>query len=276
MFLESAALIDYVSGRSRFLSSVVECVALSVESVSVPRYAVYYAPRSEEGLAVAASQWLGRNADTGQSRPLKPVSSFTTERLAEITAEPRLYGFHGTLKAPMVLADGADERDLLAAVGNFAVGRRSVAVPSMTLTGMSDFIALVPSTPSTELQDLADSCVIEFDEFRRPADEAELARRRAAGLSPRQDELLLRWGYPYVLEEWRFHLTLTGRIADDRERSAVTDLLRRQFVGFIDRPLAVRDLCVFRQPATGRAFTAIARFTLGGGRRVSSEVWRAA
>jgi hypothetical protein len=79
-----------------------------------------------------------------------------------------------------------------------------------------------------------------------------------------------------VLEEWRFHLTLTGRIGDDGERAAITDLLRRQFQGFIDRPLQVRDLCVFRQPAAGRPFTALARFTLGGGRRVSSEVWRAA
>ena len=146
----------------------------------------------------------------------------------------------------------------------------------MTLTCLSNFVALVPSQPSVELQDLADSCVIEFDELRQPADEAELARRRAAGLTPRQDELLLRWGYPYVLEEWRFHLTLTGRIADDGERSAITDLLRRQFMGFIDRPLQVRDLCVFRQPAAGRPFTVLARFTLGGGRRVSSEVWRAA
>ena len=250
---------------------------MSVESESpVARYALYYAPRPEEGLAVTANQWLGRNAETGQARPLKPVSAFTVERLAEITADPRLYGFHGTLKAPIALADEATERDLLAAVGDFAVRRRSFTVPSMTLACLSGFMALVPSQPSVDLQDLADSCVIEFDEFRRPADEAELARRRAAGLSPRQDELLMRWGYPYVLEEWRFHLSLTGRIADPGERTAVTDLLRRQFMGFIDRPLAVRDLCVFRQPAAGRPFTALARFTLGGGRRVSSEVWRAA
>ncbi len=253
-------------------------VEVESESVSipVPRYALYYAPRAEEGLAVAATQWLGRNAETGQSRPLKSVSAFTADRLGELTADPRLYGFHGTLKAPIALAEGFSERDLLEAVGNFAVGRRSLTVPSMTLTCLSGFMALVPSQPSHELQDLADSCVIEFDEFRQPADEEELARRRASGLSPRQDELLVRWGYPYVLEEWRFHLTLTGRIPDEGERSAITDLLRRQFMGFIDRPLQVRDVCVFRQPAAGRPFTALARFTLGGGRRVSSEVWRAA
>ena len=244
-------------------------------SATVPRYALYYAPRPEEGLAAAASQWLGRNADTGQARALKPTPLFSVERLAEITAEPRLYGFHGTLKPPMMLCDGASERDLLAAVGSFAVGRRPFVVPSVRLGCLSGFLALVPAGPSPALQDLADSCVIEFDELRQPADEAELARRRGSGLSPRQDELLVRWGYPYVLEEWRFHLTLTGRLHDEAERPAIGDLVRRQFSGFIDRPLAVRDLCVFRQPAAGRPFTVLARFTLGGGRRVSSEVWQA-
>jgi hypothetical protein len=102
-----------------------------------------------------------------------------------------------------------------------------------------------------------------------------LARRRAAGLTARQEQLLTRWGFPYVLEEWRFHLTLTGRIADPKERAAVADLLRKRFSGFIDRPLTVRDLCVFRQSAPDRAFTVLARFRLGGGRLVSAEVWRA-
>ena len=241
---------------------------------AVPRYALYYAPRPEEGLAITAAQWLGRNAETGQAKALKPTSVFSADRLAEITADPRLYGFHGTLKAPIVLCDGASERDLLEAVGTFVRGRRSFTVPSLRLDFLSGFMALVPSEPSSELQDLADACVIEFDEFREPASEAELTRRRASVLTPRQEELLVRWGYPYVLEEWRFHLTLTGRLPDDGERAAIGDLLRRQFLGFIDRPVAVRDLCVFRQPAAGRSFTTLARFTLGGGRRVTSEVWR--
>ena len=99
-------------------------------------------------------------------------------------------------------------------------------------------------------------------------------RRRKNGLSPRQDELLLRWGYPYVLEEWRFQLTLTGRLPDDAERTAVMNVLRQRFGGFVDRPLPVRDLCVFRQSAPDRSFTVLPRFRLGGGRLVSTEVWR--
>ncbi len=236
------------------------------------RYALYYAPRSEDGLAETASQWLGRNAESGQARTQRPVPGIGAERLAAITAEPRLYGFHGTLKAPIVLADEVTERDFVDAVGAFAAKASSVAVPALELAEISGFLAIVPAARCPDLQDLADRCVVEFDEFRRPADDAELARRRAAPLTPRQDELLLRWGYPYVLEQWRFHLTLTGRLPDE-ERAAVMTILGQRFAGVIERPLQVNDLCIFRQPAPGRPFTVLARFRLGGGRRVRTETW---
>lgn len=239
------------------------------------RYALYYAPRPEEGLAAAAAEWLGWNPDSGRARALPRISSLHPDKLAETVAEPRIYGFHGTLKPPIALADGASERDFLDAVGRFATSCRALTVPSVVLAELSGFLSLVPAERFTDLQDLADRCVVEFDEFRQPAGEAELARRRASGLSPRQEELLLRWGYPYVLDQWRFHLTLTGRIPDPEEREAVAAILRQRFAGFLDRPLPVRDLCVFRQAVADRPFTVLARFTLGGGRRVSTEVWRA-
>ena len=238
-----------------------------------PRYALYYAPRPGDGLATTASQWLGRNPETGQSRAIRPTRGFQPERLAEIVAEPRLYGLHGTLKAPMALADDLSEGELVDAVGRFAAGQRAFAVPAMELAEISDFLALVPATRCPELQDLADRCVVEFDEFRRPAEEAEIARRRAAGLTPRQESLLSRWGYPYVLDEWRFHLTLTGRLRDEKERAAVRVALQQHFASALEGALPVNDLCVFRQPAPGRPFNVLARFRLGGGRRLRTETW---
>lgn len=238
------------------------------------RYALYYAPRPDEALTAAASHWLGYNPENGRPRSQPALSGFLPERLDVITAEPRHYGFHGTLKAPIGLVDGVSERDFVDAVGHFAAAQRALTVPSMVLAEIGTFLALVPASRCTELHDLADRCVVEFDEYRRPADADELAKRRSAGLSPRQDELLQRWGYPYVLEQWRFHLTLSGRIPDEAERAAAVAALRKHFGGFIDRPLQVRDLCVFRQTAVDRPFTVLARFRLGGGRRVSSEAWR--
>lgn len=238
------------------------------------RYALYYAPRADETLSGIASAWLGYNPETGQSRQQPKVTGLAPARLAELTADPATYGFHGTLKAPIALADEASERDFLDAVGRFAATRKPFTVPSMELAELGSFFALVPAGRCEELQDLADGCVLEFDEFRQPADEAELARRRAAGLSPRQDELLVRWGYPYVMEQWRFHLTLTGKVTEPSERAALKAALRSRFAACLERPLPVRDLCVFRQSA-GRRFTVLARFKLGGGRLVAPQVWRA-
>ena len=141
-------------------------------------------------------------------------------------------------------------------------------------TGGRDLSPPVPATRCPDLQALADRCVVELDEFRRPAGAPEFARRRASGLSPRQDALLVRWGYPYLFDEWRFHLTLTGRIACEKERATVAAVLRQRFAAVTEQPLAVRDLCIFRQPAPGRPFTVLARFRLGGGRRVRTATWQ--
>ena len=115
------------------------------EGAGTPRYALYYAPRPGEGLAVTASQWLGRDPETGQTRALRPVPGIAMDRLLEITAEPRLYGFHGTLKAPITLVDEATERDFLDAVGRFAASDRTFSIPALEIAEISGFLALVPA-----------------------------------------------------------------------------------------------------------------------------------
>ena len=72
------------------------------------RYAIYYAPEPGSELAAFGAQWLGRDPETGATIEQPVLLGVRPERLAEITAAPRLYGFHGTLKAPMHLARGRD------------------------------------------------------------------------------------------------------------------------------------------------------------------------
>ena len=62
-----------------------------------------------------------------------------------------------------------------------------------------------------------------FNAYRAPLSAADRERRIKAKLSPRQIELMDQWGYPYVLDEYRFHMTLTGALLDnmrDRFRNA--------------------------------------------------------
>lgn len=228
------------------------------------RYALYYAPPDDSALARFGAGWLGRDA-TGRPAPPPPTGpELSLERWWEITAEARQYGFHGTLKAPMALAPGIEPATLHAAVAAFAAGRRPFAMPPLTLASLGGFLALVPGAPAPALDALAAACVTGFDRFRAPPTEAELARRRAAGLTPRQDDHLQRWGYPYVLEDYSFHLTLTCRL-DEVERQRVQALLAGPVAPLCLAPVPVDSLCLFHQPDRQAPFSLLARYRLGGG-----------
>jgi putative phosphonate metabolism protein len=227
------------------------------------RYAIYYAPRPDEALAVFGSRWLGRDVERGAEFERPTVDGLTADLVAAATADPRHYGFHGTLKPPFALAGGRSAEDLLAAVAAFARRQPSFVIGRLKLAVLGDFIALVPHTRSADLDALAADCVRDFDGFRAPADAAELAKRRAARLTPRQDELLAQWGYPYVFDEFRFHLSLTGRLADAR-REAVWRALGPLTAPLCTDPVPVRDVVIFHQPDRAAPFRVLTRCPLAG------------
>ena len=100
-----------------------------------------------------------------------------------------------------------------------------------------------------------------FDQFRRPAEASELARRRSAGLSERQDALLVRFGYPYVLDEFRFHMTLTERL-EPRVSAGLKPWLQQHFAAALQAPAMVADLCLFVQERPDVQFRILQRFPL--------------
>lgn len=219
------------------------------------RYAVYYAPRPDDPLHAFARRWLRPEPDDVIARNIDDA----TRR--HITAEPRRYGVHGTLKPPFALAQGCSEAMLTDAISAFAASRRSFLLPPLGLARIGRFLALVPRRPCGRLRALADDCVRAFDAFRAPPAAAELERRRAGGLTARQDALLVEWGYPYVLDEFRFHLTLTESLAPDELRiveTALRDLVEPMCRG----PRLVSDLCLFVEPAPGEDFRLLRRFPL--------------
>lgn len=222
------------------------------------RYAIYAAPGSgaadapvARALLERAEAWLGRATD-GRDVPARADTSL--QAVDAMTVDARRYGFHGTLKAPFRLAEGTDAAELDAAVAAFAATRPAVVVPHLALTRIGHFLALTPGVRADDLHALADDVVTTLDRFRAPATEAETARRRPDRLPTRQRKLLERWGYPYVLDEFRFHLTLTDRVPHDR-LDAVERTLRTWFADQLGRDLPVEALAVFVEPAPGEPFT---------------------
>lgn len=225
------------------------------------RHAVYWAPPAGSDLARFAASWLGWDAEAGHPVP-QPCPPGIPVAVTEITAEPRKYGFHGTLKAPFRLSSGTDAAGLDRALAALAGRIAPFDAPPLVLARLGRFAALVPSTACPALDELAARAVTELDRFRAPLSADELAKRRAGGLTPRQDKLLARWGYPYVLEEFRFHLTLAGPIAPDAA-DAVHGLLERLTAPFRGAPLPVRDICLFGEDEAG-LFHLVRRYPLTG------------
>src|SRR5262249_2220033 len=84
-----------------------------------------------------------------------------------------------------------------------------------------------------------------------PLTDADRARRNPARLTPRQRDYLERWGYPYVMEEFRFHMTLTGRL--EANRASPLDMLREGFRDIGIGRLSVDRIALFRQAASDQA-----------------------
>jgi putative phosphonate metabolism protein len=225
------------------------------------RYAIYYAPPPGSLLWQAGCQWLGRDPATEEVLEQPEVVGWAAADVHRITASARMYGLHATLKPPFQLADGQGETALQQAVEAFAARTQSVCGLQLELAPLSGFLALQPAVPHTQLMQFAAECVRHFDRFRRPAEPKELAQRRSAGLNPRQDALLLQFGYPYVLDQFRFHVTLTDRLAPD-ELERLRPWLEQYFSEALREPLTVSDICLFVQPAREAAFRLVRRYPL--------------
>lgn len=208
------------------------------------RFAIYYAPR-DGAFADAAAAWLGWDLAQGHA-----VAHPAVDGLADLTADPRKYGFHGTIKPPFRLAKGVAPADLAEGVAQLARTRPVVQTPGLQMVLLEGFLALIPG-PDTALSDLAAEVVRVLDPFRAPLTEAEVARRRPERLTPRQRDLLAVYGYPHVMEEFQFHLTLSGRLtAEDAPR--LQTAAAAHFAGLIPQPFAVEDLCLCGEDQTGR------------------------
>lgn len=227
----------------------------------IKRYAIYFAP-ADAGLWRAGSDWLGWDAVTG--RPVGPpaLAGLAVAGLAAATRAARSYGFHATLKAPFRLAAGQTAQGLRHALAETAADLAPVPLPGLAVRPLGPFLALTLPTEAPALAQLATDVVTRLEPFRAPLTAAEIARRRPERLSPRQRELLDLYGYPFVFEEFRFHMSLTGDLPAD-ELARLLPLAQDCFAPHLARPQVLDRLCLFGEDDTGR-FHLLAAHALSG------------
>lgn len=222
------------------------------------RCAIFFAPAHGSPWWEFGARWLGRDERDDTSLVQPTLVQIAPDELREITAEPRRYGFHATLKAPFSLSGDHIIDDLTARLQVLAATLTPVLLGPLQVTTLGDFVALVPALATKELMALAAACVTGLDDLRAPLSEGDLARRRIGRLNAREQELLQAYGYPYVLERFRFHFTLSGSLepfAALRVQQAVA-----VSVALLNAtaPLVLDRLCLFVEAAPGQPFKRIA------------------
>ena len=222
------------------------------------RYAIYFTP-GPGPFAEFCAGWLGWDVLHGRATDQDLVEDLPLPR-DTITEKPRKYGFHGTIKPPFRLAPERAETDLIASLAAFCTRTAPITLDGLELAQMGRFLALVPLGDRGALNTLAAEVVHQFDRFRAPLTEGELARRRAGTLSPGQEALLQQWGYPYVMEEFRFHLTLTGKLPK-AQASATRDALLPHLAPLLPAPFTLDSLSLVGEDPDGR-FRVLSRYPL--------------
>lgn len=222
-----------------------------------PRYAIYFVPAAESNLYRCGSAILGYDCYTGEATDFPDEFRVDAVRWSALTRAPRRYGFHATLKAPFHLSPSCTEAQLAGKLADFADRGLAPRQIFPLVDVLDGFIAIVPRERERTLDALAASCTTIFDAFRAPMLAPERARRLTSGLNDRQIQNLERWGYPYVLADFRFHMTLTGRVEPRQHRRIVPllqDCLRRMGA---DQPTPIDRLALVRQDTPAAAFRVV-------------------
>ncbi|SFB46523.1 putative phosphonate metabolism protein [Rhizobium sp. NFR07] len=217
------------------------------------RYAIYFTPPAHDPLTLAASQWLGRNAFSGDMIEPPAVRGIGLHDIAFNTAIPRRSGFHATLKAPFRLAPEISESMLLRHLMRFAGAHEPFQLPLLEIGRLGSFFGLMPERPCEHMRHFACAVVQEFDAFRAPISEAEIERSDTNDLSASQFTNLYRWGHPYVMDEFRFHMSLTGPLAPSDIRHFEL-ALKEYFAPYLMKPVDIANLALFVEEEPGAPF----------------------
>ena len=213
------------------------------------RFAIYFVPDPSEAWAQFCTAWLGWDI-TSSKAVAHPELNNGVGPVSAITAVPRRYGLHATIKPPFRLRAGKSPRALLRTAQDLVADTAPLTLSRLEVSRLSRFLALTVAGETTDLNNMAARMVRGLDDFRAPPSDHELERRRAANLSSAQEENLLKWGYPHVMDQFRFHITLTSKLPKD-DLAKTEAALERHLLPNLPNPFTIRELALVGEDEEG-------------------------
>ncbi len=223
------------------------------------RYAIYYIPDNCSELSHFGRSWFGYDPDAGNCK--REYYGLDTSLVERITYKPARYGLHATLKAPFNLKLGYDVESLLSTLEGFAKNRKAFEIDSLKYGLHGGCLSLTVDEGEHKINQFASQCVLGFEDFRAPLSMKERTRRLEEKLSLHQRLMLEELGYPYVLSEFRFHITLSSRLSDQEYDSVIRALIPT-LESICMKPLKINQVSLLGDPGNEKPFELIKSFPL--------------
>lgn len=211
------------------------------------RYAIYHLPDGPLGDFGAA--WLGLDLRGMPPAPRPQVPGLPGDAAA-LTATPMRYGFHATIKAPFRIAEGHGPEDVLRRA-ELVCDHLAPFALQLELRRDWGFVALRPQVQPPELMALEQALVTRLDDLRAALTPAEYDRRKPDALPPKARAHLDHWGYPFVLDLFHYHLTLSNNLPEDQAQD-LRRALAPVVAPLIGQPMTVHSVALVGEDADGR------------------------
>ena len=210
------------------------------------RYAIYYAPIENPELDLFGKCWLGWDPYKGVETTKSDLSKLPSfKKFSSLVLTPKQYGFHGTIKAPFRLKNEYTYNDLENKVREISKQIHSFYFDQLIIKKLGNFIGLIP-TNNLKINAVSNKFVEELDYLRDELSESEIKKRKPHKLTSNQKQMLFKWGYPYVFNEFKFHLTLTGKLRIE-EIDNVYKYLQTILKSVNLRKIHFKSICIFGQ-----------------------------
>ena len=227
------------------------------------RFAIYFTLEPTDPIYLLASIWLGYDLWSGKvvDQSNSPLLDENLTSYSAQTSNPRQYGFHATLKPPFRLKQGESLVELDQALQNFSQQTSAFECEPLSIQQLGQFLSLCPPKPCQKLNKLAEQCVKTFDRFRAPLNQVEIKKRKPEQLSEPQKKYLEQWGYPFVCDEFQFHMTLSDKLRNP-ELEEISNYLKNRFSTVLGKPLVINQLCLCQQSDNNNRFRIIKQYPL--------------
>ena len=210
------------------------------------RYAIYYVPSENSELDLFGKCWLGWDPYKGVETTKSDLSKLPSfKKFSSLVLTPKQYGFHGTIKAPFKLKNEYTYNDLENKVREISKQIHSFYFDQLIIKKLGNFIGLIP-TNNLKINAVSNKFVEELDYLRDELSESEIKKRKPHKLTSNQKQMLFKWGYPYVFDEFKFHLTLTSKlnvVEIDEVFRSLQNILKQVNLNKI----SFNNICIFGQ-----------------------------